>query len=119
MRWNTVSVRACSAMIGINCTADEPVPTTATSRPLKSTGSCGHAAECSTGPANVLSPSKAGVLGADSGPIAVTMKRALQLRPSSLRTRQQAAASSKCAAATRVLKRMSRRRSKRSATWLA
>ena len=56
MRWNTVSVRACSAMIGISCTADDPVPTTATSRPLKSTGSCGHAAECSTGPAKRVEP---------------------------------------------------------------
>ena len=42
VRWNTVTSAAPSAMIGIACTAEEPVPSTATRFPRKSTSSCGH-----------------------------------------------------------------------------
>ena len=34
---------ASSAIIGIACTADDPVPMTPTRRPVKSTASCGQA----------------------------------------------------------------------------
>jgi hypothetical protein len=42
VRWNTNRCAACSAMIGIDWIADEPVPMTPTRRPVKSTGSCGQ-----------------------------------------------------------------------------
>ena len=42
VRWNTVSSSACSAMIGIDWMADEPVPMMPTRCPLKSTPSWGH-----------------------------------------------------------------------------
>ena len=35
-RWNTYSSSACSAITGIDCTPDEPVPMTATRLPVKS-----------------------------------------------------------------------------------
>ena len=106
-------------MIGIACTADEPVPTTATRRPLKSTGSCGQSAVCNTGPSKLFKPAKAGRFGDDNGPLAMTRKRACQLRPSAARTVQRLAVSSKAAPAMRVQSRMPSRRAKRSATWLA
>ena len=42
VRWNTTSRRACSAITGIDCTADEPVPMIPTRCPLKSTPACGQ-----------------------------------------------------------------------------
>ena len=42
VRWNTVSRAACSAMIGIDWIADEPVPMTPTLSPVKSRPSCGQ-----------------------------------------------------------------------------
>ena len=42
VRWNTVSWSASAAISGIDCTADDPVPITATRLPVKSTPSCGH-----------------------------------------------------------------------------
>ena len=35
-RWSTYRWSACSAITGIDCTPDEPVPTTATRLPVKS-----------------------------------------------------------------------------------
>ena len=42
VRWNTVTCAACSAITGIDWIAEEPVPTTATRRPVKSTPACGQ-----------------------------------------------------------------------------
>jgi len=42
VRWNTVSWSASAAIRGIDWTADEPVPITATRFPVKSTPSWGH-----------------------------------------------------------------------------
>ena len=42
VRWNTVQMRACSAITGIDWIADEPVPITPTRWPVKSTASCGQ-----------------------------------------------------------------------------
>ena len=53
-------LRACRAMSGMACTADEPVPTTATRWPLKSTGSCGQSAVWNTGPAKFSQAGKVG-----------------------------------------------------------
>jgi hypothetical protein len=42
VRWNTVSSDAWLAMTGMDWIALEPVPITATRRPVKSTPSCGQ-----------------------------------------------------------------------------
>ena len=42
VRWNTVRCAACSAMIGIDWMADDPVPMTPTRWPVKSTPSWGQ-----------------------------------------------------------------------------
>jgi hypothetical protein len=42
VRWKTVTWLACSAMSGIDWMPDEPVPMTATRRPVKSTPSWGQ-----------------------------------------------------------------------------
>ena len=63
-------------------------------------------------------PSKSGMLRAERQPLAMMQWVAVTRAPSSVSTVQCPAASSKVAAVTRVSKRMSRRRSKRSATWL-
>ena len=42
VRWNTTRWSACSAMIGIDCTPEEPVPMIPTRRPVKSTPSWGQ-----------------------------------------------------------------------------
>ena len=68
------------------CTAEEPVPITATWRPAKSTGSSGQAAECSTWPAKRSKPANAGRFGVDSGPIVNTRNRAVHVSPSSALT---------------------------------
>ena len=44
VRWKTVSCAACCAISGITWMPDDPVPSTPTRRPVKSTGSCGHSA---------------------------------------------------------------------------
>ena len=54
-----------------------PVPITATRFPAKVTGSCGHRAVWKASPLNVPTPSTRGIVGAESGPIAVIRKRAL------------------------------------------
>ena len=59
----------------------------------------------------------AGAPGADSGPTAVIRKRAVCVLPSSSVASQSCVASRYRALATRLLNWMSRRRSKRSATW--
>ena len=54
-----------------------PVPITATRLPSKLTGSCGQRAVWKDWPWNVSTPSIRGMVGADSGPIAVIRNRAL------------------------------------------
>ena len=76
VRWNTVNWRACRAISGMACTPDEPVPSTATRWPLKSTAACGQRAAWCTGPANVARPGRSGLLGVDNRPQAITRKRA-------------------------------------------
>ena len=59
-----------------------------------------------------------GVVTADRQPVAMTQNRADTSSPWSVVTCQRPVVSSKAAAVTRVSNWMSRRRSKRSATWL-
>jgi len=59
-----------------------------------------------------------GIAGTERHPVAIIRKRPANRPPASVSTVQHARASSNVAAVTRVLSRMSRRRSKRSATWL-
>ena len=42
VRWNTVRCVACFATMGMAWIAVDPVPTTPTRMPVKSTASCGH-----------------------------------------------------------------------------
>ena len=93
-------------MMGMACTPDEPVPTTATRRPAKSTPSCGQCAVCNTGPLKLFRPLNAGVLGEDSGPQAMTMKRAAQDAPVLARATQRSALSSNAAPNSRVFSAM-------------
>ena len=99
--------------------ADEPVPITPTLSPVKSTPSFGHSPVCQTGPLKSAMPANGGLLADDRQPTAIRQKRASTRSPRSVSTTQRAFASSKVAAVTRVENRMSRLRSKRSATWLA
>ncbi|SIN37840.1 Uncharacterised protein [Mycobacteroides abscessus subsp. abscessus] len=58
------------------------------------------------------------MLAVDSAPVAITQNRAFTVSFRSVRTVQRSRSSSKTAEVTRVPQRISRRRSKRSATWL-
>ncbi len=72
VRWNTVSWSASAAISGIDCTADEPVPITATRLPVKSTPSCGQVLVKYTSPAKRSVPSMSGTFGIDRQPVAIT-----------------------------------------------
>ena len=112
--------RACCAMIGIACTADEPVPTTATRWPLKSTGSCGQSRGVQHRARQSLQAVERRRVGRRQRPARHHQEaRASSARRPRVRTRQRCAASSNCAPVTRVFSRMPSRRPKRSATWLA
>ena len=76
VRWNTVRWPAVLATSWMVCTPVAPVPITATRLPAKLTGSCGQRAVWKDAPLNVSTPSMRGMVGADSGPIAVIRKRA-------------------------------------------
>ncbi len=106
-------------MTGIDCTADEPVPMMPTRIPVKSTPSCGQWWVKYDGPRNFSVPGMSGAFAADRQPVAMTTYLAVTTSPRSVSTRQVRDGSSHWAAVTRVLNLMSRRRSKRSATWRA
>ena len=93
----------------------DPVPTTPTRFPSRSTPSWGHRAVWYHSPSNVSRPSKSGVNGSERQPTALTKNRVSTLSPSSVSTVQVPASSSYSAAVTAVSKAMSRRRSSRSA----
>ena len=115
VRWNTVSSPTVLAISVMACTPDAPVPITATFLPAKLTGWCGHRPVCQDSPLKSSMPGMVGMVGDDSGPIAVTRKRARARPPFSKVTSHSLAASSQWADLTRVLKVMSRRRSNLSA----
>ena len=106
-------------MIGIDWIAEEPVPMTPTRRPVKSTPSCGHRPVWYHLPSNDSRPLKSGTWTSERQPVAMTQNRADTRSPRSVSTFQRPVASSKIARVTRVSNWMSRRRSNRSATWLA
>ena len=116
VRWNTMSSDACSAMTGIDWMPDEPVPTTATRLPVKSTPSCGQRPVWWISPANVSAPGASGSFGTERHPVAMITCRAVSSSPVSVVTVHVPAASSSTAAVTRVFSEMSRSRSKRAAT---
>ena len=60
VRWNTVSSAACSANIGIDWIADDPVPMTPTRWPVRSTPSCGQCPVWYVGPAKLSTPGISG-----------------------------------------------------------
>ena len=116
MRWNTVRCAACSAISGIDWIADDPVPITATRRPVKSTPSWGQRLVKYVGPANVSRPGMSGRFGCDSTPTARIRNRADTSSPSVGADVPAPDRSSYAADVTLVSNWMSRRRSKRSAT---
>jgi hypothetical protein len=59
-------------MTGMICTPLEPVPTTATRLPAKSTGFVGHNPVWYDSPPNAARPGTSGKWGTDSTPVAVT-----------------------------------------------
>ena len=72
VRWNTVSSSACAAIRGIDWTADEPVPITATRWPVKSTPSWGQVLVKYTSPRKRSVPSMSGTFGMERQPVAMT-----------------------------------------------
>ncbi len=57
--------------MGMHWIADDPVPTTPTLRPEKSTPSCGHSPVWYVSPWNASSPSNAGVFAVERDPVAM------------------------------------------------
>ena len=117
VRWNTVRCAASAAMIGIACTAEEPVPITPTRLPanvdalVRPEAGVVHLAREALDPGDVgdARNREAARRHDQEGrgePVAVVGGDRPAVAPSS----------SKAASATRVPSRMSRRRSKRSAT---
>src|SRR3984957_6833729 len=88
VRWNTVTWAAVLATSWIVCTPVAPVPITATRLPSKLTGSCGRLAVWNDAPWNVFTPGIVGIVGAESGPIAVIRNRDRNRLPSSSVTSQ-------------------------------
>ena len=80
VRWNTVSSAACSAMIGIDWMADEPVPIMPTRCPVKSTPSWGQRPVWYVGPSKVSAPGISGVLAELRHPVAMIRNRARDRR---------------------------------------
>ena len=116
VRWKTVSCAASAAITGIACTAEDPVPITPTRLPVKSTPSCGQRPVWCSSPANVSRPGIGGTRGTERQPVAMTGTRPRAGRRPRSTTVQRSSASSYAASTTRVPRRRSRRRSKRSAT---
>ena len=115
VRWKTVRWPTVLAISVMACTPEAPVPMMATRLFAKLTGRCGHRPVCHDSPLKSGIPGITGMVGDDSGPMAVIRKRARACLPSSKVTSHSFATSSQCAAFTRALKVMSRRRSNLSA----
>src|SRR6185436_5514140 len=94
VRWYTVSDATSPAIAGISCTPLDPVPTTATRLPAKSTGVAGHNPVWYDSPAKSSRPGTSGKNGTDSTPVAATRKRPRNTRPSATSTVHLADASS-------------------------
>src|SRR6266851_2140852 len=94
----------------------EPVPTTATRLPVKSTPSLGHDAVWYQSPSKVSSLLKSGTFFEERQPVAMMQNRAEKLAPSAVSMVQRLADSSNTADFTRVFNWRSLRRSNRSAT---
>jgi hypothetical protein len=76
VRWNTVTAAALSAISGIDCTADDPVPTTPTRLPARSGSSWGQRLVHRSSPPKLSSPVMPGSIGTERHPVAITTKRA-------------------------------------------
>lgn len=72
VRWNTVRSAASCAISGIAWMPDDPVPITATRRPVKSTFSWGQCAVWKVRPAKRSAPGRSGPLDVDRHPVAIT-----------------------------------------------
>jgi hypothetical protein len=95
VRWKTVSRPTRGWIAGTICTAEAPVPITATRSPARSC-SWFQRAEWKISPPNVSRPGISGISGSWSGPVAEMMTRAV-IGPSLVSTRQPCSASSHAA----------------------
>ena len=82
LRWYTVNEATSPAMAGISWTPLDPVPTTATRWPAKSTGVVGHRPVWCDSPRKSSRPATSGKYGTESTPVAATRNRARCSAPS-------------------------------------
>ncbi len=87
VRWKTVSCSTSGAISGISCTAEAPVPITATRLPASSAFASQRAVWI-VSPANESTPGISGFFGTVSTPLASTMSRTTSSSPASVSTRQ-------------------------------
>jgi hypothetical protein len=102
-------------MTGIAWMPVDPVPTTPTRRPRRSTPSCGHRPVWNQRPVNESSPGMSGTFAVDRQPTAVIRNRQ-RYSPPVLETVQVRVSSSNRAPSTRTPNRMSSRRPNLSVT---
>src|SRR4051794_9694065 len=95
---------------------DEPVPTTATRLPARSTEWSGQLLVQYSSPSKVSIPSNSGFFGRDRPPTAEITNRAVEVDPSSVPTVQRAVASSHLSDVTRLFNWNERARSSLPAT---
>ncbi|GAA3131883.1 hypothetical protein GCM10020001_062640 [Nonomuraea salmonea] len=100
MRWKTVRWRAAPASLGMNWTAEAPVPMTATRLPVRSI-EWSHWAEWKAGPVKDARPGMSGNFGMWRAPMAETTACGRSVSPSSVVTVQVRVASSYARVVTR------------------
>jgi hypothetical protein len=104
VRWKTVRCSTSSTIAGITCTAEAPVPITATRLPRRSR-EWSQRAVWTVVPSNVPTPGMSGIFGWVSTPVASITWRATISSPSRVVSVQACASSSKVAPVTRTPKR--------------
>ena len=102
VRWNTCRCPATAAISGAIWIPVDPVPTSPTRWPAKSTPARGHRDVWYQGPSNESSPGRSGTWNSDRQPTAETKYRAVSAPPSAVVTVHEAVAASHEAPVTRV-----------------
>src|SRR6202035_5831990 len=118
VRWNTYRCSATAAISGATWIPEDPVPTSPTRLPVKSTPSFGHRDVWYQDPSNSARPGRSGTWSSDRQPAAETRNRAVTVAPSDVLARHEAVAASHAAPVTRVLSWMCGHNANLSATWL-
>src|SRR5437667_2894942 len=81
VRWYTVRDATSPAIYGMSWTPLDPVPTTATRLPSKSTGVVGHCPVWYCSPRNCSRPGTSGKWGTEKMPVAATRNRVRNSEP--------------------------------------